>query len=96
MSCEEAKQPAQPSRREVLRKGARLAALGGLAIIGGRLFFQSDACINYSICDSCQIFKSGCVLPPAIAKRQVKDLPKSNQASRGSSAKRDSSLGRQH
>jgi hypothetical protein len=64
------------SRREFLRDGLRLAILGGLAAIGGKLAGRAAArpagqvCISAGICRGCAVFED-CGLPAALSAREV-------------------------
>jgi hypothetical protein len=64
------------SRRQFLRDGLRLAMLGGLAAIGGKLAGRASArptgqvCISAGICRGCAFFED-CGLPGALSAKEV-------------------------
>jgi hypothetical protein len=64
-----------PSRRRFLRDGLRLAILGGLAAVGGKLAGRAAArlpgqvCVSAGICRGCAVFED-CGLPGALSARQ--------------------------
>ena len=70
------------NRREFLRDGLRLAVLGGLAAIAGKLTGRSAArpsgqvCISAGICRGCAVFE-GCGLPRALSAKEVLSHPPS-------------------
>jgi len=65
-----------PSRRQFLRDGLRLAVLGGLAAVGGRLAGRASArpggqvCVSAGICRGCAVFED-CGLPSALSAREA-------------------------
>lgn len=67
------------SRREFLRDGLRLAILGGLAAIGGKLAGRAAArpagqvCISAGICRGCAVFED-CGLPSALSAKEALGL----------------------
>ena len=64
------------SRRQFLRDGLRLAILGGLAAVGGKLAGRAVAqpagqsCISAGICRGCAAFED-CGLPNALSAKQA-------------------------
>lgn len=71
-------------RRQFLRDGLRLAILGGLAAVSGRLAGRVAArpagqlCISAGICRGCAAFED-CGLPNALSAKQALGQPKSRQ-----------------
>ena len=71
-------------RRQFLRDGLRLAILGGLAAVGGKLAGRQAArpagqvCISAGICRGCAVFED-CGLPGALSAKQALGLPTSRQ-----------------
>ncbi len=72
------------NRRQFLRDGVRLAILGGLAAIGGKLAGRSAArpagqvCISAGICRGCAVFED-CGLPSALSAKEVLGLAPSRR-----------------
>jgi hypothetical protein len=66
-------------RRQFLRDGLRLAILGGLAAVSGRLAGRaagrpaSQVCISAGICRGCAAFED-CGLPNALSAKEVLGL----------------------
>jgi hypothetical protein len=64
------------SRRQFLRDGIRLAVLGGLSAVGGKLAGRAAAlparqvCISAGLCRSCAVFED-CGLPGALSAKQA-------------------------
>ena len=72
--------PSPPSRRELLARGLRFAAIAALACSAGaailkrRRLLREGKCISSGICRGCRILKT-CPLPQALSiKKALKDL----------------------
>jgi len=63
-------------RRQFLRDGLRLAVLGAMAAIGGKLAGRATArpagqvCVSAGICRGCAVFED-CGLPNALSAKQA-------------------------
>jgi hypothetical protein len=69
-------QDSSAGRRRFLRNGLRLAVLGGLAAITGKLAGRAAArpagqvCVSSGICRGCAVFED-CGLPNALSAKEV-------------------------
>jgi len=63
-------------RREFLRDGLRLAALAGMAAVGGKLAGRAagppldQSCVNDGLCRGCAVLED-CALPRGLSARKV-------------------------